>query len=654
MTIGTFAYAFSGTTGAVINLRMVPNGYTPAAGEFVILADVLPSPNLAAVRKFTDWYWIVNDTNPTTQVWSTASNAYVANTAAAFLTWLSANNSQANPPGSAFPIHGMANNGVGLIRVQLGSTAALQTGQQFNVSGQTGQAAATGNWVITVIDATHIDLQASTFNAGDPWVTGGMVQGASIIDTSLNLSVAFNTVTLASWTVSQVSQSSATNIQLTNPCPAFNSCSISAAGHSVILPQMNTPSGVPEGQLITVRNDGTFSIPFGVKEYPGSGSDLVLLYPGVSATFYITNNGLPGGAVSLVSQDMQRITVGQHLSKLNAHNNATTPTTKMDIGWGGQCVIGIGASVFQEGGTRWAQFATYTCDITVTGINGYDGNGALVAGDTITFYGISGGADYFSTFATLCSKSGVPVLPAGYTHVVPLFTCTLDASIHLPTIKINDNNIKTTSYLTAGSGNHLPDPGCKWMRVRIIGGGGGGAGSGTGGGNGTAGGNTTFQVPGVATMTANGGTGTNLQVGQGTGGTATNGDVNIPGCNGGQGSFGTQAPGAMGGNTFAGGGGAGAGPGGSTGSNGQNGGGGGGGSSAATANAGAGGGGGAYAERVWTPSGGTLAFWPSSSPFVVGAAGVGGAAGTGGAGGGNGGPGVIIVEEFFNRTGDNP
>ena len=36
-----------------------------------------------------DWMWIVGDTNPTTQVYSSASGGMIANNSAASLTWLS-------------------------------------------------------------------------------------------------------------------------------------------------------------------------------------------------------------------------------------------------------------------------------------------------------------------------------------------------------------------------------------------------------------------------------------------------------------------------------------------------------------------------------------------------------------------------------------
>lgn len=64
-------------------------------------------------------------------------------------------------------------NGSGLIRLTVTSTADLETGWEVNISGVGGVTNANGVWRITVIDGTHIDLIASTF-AG-VYTTGGSV-----------------------------------------------------------------------------------------------------------------------------------------------------------------------------------------------------------------------------------------------------------------------------------------------------------------------------------------------------------------------------------------------------------------------------------------------------------------------------------------------
>lgn len=84
---------------------------------------------------------------------------------------------QAVTPVSAVSVSGAADNGSGLIRLTVSSTAAMTTGDVRRVYAVGGTVEANGTWTITVIDGTHIDLQGSTFvNAYS--VSSGFVQGA--------------------------------------------------------------------------------------------------------------------------------------------------------------------------------------------------------------------------------------------------------------------------------------------------------------------------------------------------------------------------------------------------------------------------------------------------------------------------------------------
>jgi hypothetical protein len=76
----------------------------------------------------------------------------------------------------AISISGAANNGSGLIRLTVSSTSGWSTGQIKAVSDVIGTTEANGNWTITVIDATHIDLQGSAF--ANAYVSGGTVGGS--------------------------------------------------------------------------------------------------------------------------------------------------------------------------------------------------------------------------------------------------------------------------------------------------------------------------------------------------------------------------------------------------------------------------------------------------------------------------------------------
>lgn len=73
---------------------------------------------------------------------------------------------QQNPQIATLPtVSGAANNGSGLIRLTISSAsaAAMATGQTWYVNNVGGVPNATGNWVVTVVDNTHVDLQGSTF-----------------------------------------------------------------------------------------------------------------------------------------------------------------------------------------------------------------------------------------------------------------------------------------------------------------------------------------------------------------------------------------------------------------------------------------------------------------------------------------------------------
>jgi hypothetical protein len=62
-------------------------------------------------------------------------------------------------------ITGAANNGAGLVRLTVASTASLTTGQIVLVSGVLGTTEANGTWGITVVDATHVDIPVAFVHA---------------------------------------------------------------------------------------------------------------------------------------------------------------------------------------------------------------------------------------------------------------------------------------------------------------------------------------------------------------------------------------------------------------------------------------------------------------------------------------------------------
>jgi hypothetical protein len=81
--------------------------------------------------------------------------------------------------GSAQNVRGAANNGGGLIRLTVGTTSNLHTGQSVTVANVGGTTEANGTWTVTVIDATHIDLQGSAFVHA--YTSGGSIDGISAL-----------------------------------------------------------------------------------------------------------------------------------------------------------------------------------------------------------------------------------------------------------------------------------------------------------------------------------------------------------------------------------------------------------------------------------------------------------------------------------------
>ena len=75
--------------------------------------------------------------------------------------------------GQSIAISGYVDNGSGLVRVTTGAHT-LNTGDIITITGTTNY---TGVWVVTVIDSTHVDLQASTWTAAGADVTGTMRSG---------------------------------------------------------------------------------------------------------------------------------------------------------------------------------------------------------------------------------------------------------------------------------------------------------------------------------------------------------------------------------------------------------------------------------------------------------------------------------------------
>ena len=87
-------------------------------------------------------------------------------------------------------VEGAAAGTGGVVRLQVLSTARMSTGDVAGVVGVTGTTEANGNWTITVIDATHIDLQATVF--ANAYVSGGTATDLTTTDNQQNPVVAIS------------------------------------------------------------------------------------------------------------------------------------------------------------------------------------------------------------------------------------------------------------------------------------------------------------------------------------------------------------------------------------------------------------------------------------------------------------------------------
>src|SRR5262249_7842820 len=148
------------------------------------------------------------------------------------------------------------NNGSGGIRVTLYSTSSLQTGQQGHVGGQTGQAAASGNWTITVVDGTQMDLETSTFNTGGPWISGRFLSGATKHRAQGNLTNLFNLVTFDSFTLNHQTISVSGTFTQSNPIPTITALSSPLAGSKIVLPNVTDPNSPSIGAELVFKHTG--------------------------------------------------------------------------------------------------------------------------------------------------------------------------------------------------------------------------------------------------------------------------------------------------------------------------------------------------------------------------------------------------------------
>lgn len=202
-----------------------------------------------------DAYFIALDTNPTTQVFESSTGTWIANSDADYATWLTG-----DLYGFRTNITGAANNGSGLIRLTVDDASSLRTGMKMQVREVGGTTEANGTFVLTKIDATHVDLQGSTFT--NNYSSGGYVSGPAIFAAATSIYEVINDTAAQrepwSFAAYTISDEEPGPLVLTNPLPSVIAIDITAdlGTYQVHLPAMNLPTSLPIGMPCTLLVSG--------------------------------------------------------------------------------------------------------------------------------------------------------------------------------------------------------------------------------------------------------------------------------------------------------------------------------------------------------------------------------------------------------------
>lgn len=240
-----------------------------------------------------DAYWVAG-TNPGTQVFSTALGVetFISNTAPAYQNWLAAGNF-----GTALAVTAESAGNAGTVRLTL-DASTLTSGQCAYFSGLTGTPAANGIQTFTKIDATHIDINGSTF--GQPATpTGAVLTMAAILPTDAALWAVFDGYAQAAWKTRALTVTSVANTtNLSTPLPSV--LNISAAGilHShYVLPIARSPRSPPLGLPVRVSNDanGAGQVTFVVLYYNDTTSIVCFVGLGDEVQIVLTDNSTANG-----------------------------------------------------------------------------------------------------------------------------------------------------------------------------------------------------------------------------------------------------------------------------------------------------------------------------------------------------------------------
>lgn len=267
------------------------------ASLFLWLALTLPS---GAQFFPTSWYWIVNDSMPTVQVWNGRTGAFVSNTDATYESFLTT--IATSPVSQAFslasPICAITNNGNAHPRITLCNSIinnfGWNTGVVKTIFG-TCSTNATGSLAITQVAINQVDLNGVLFDSACG--VGGVIGAATVIDTAANLNIFVNSYGLTCYFQNSASanvQTSAANILLTNPAARFQSITMSTTGKSVQMPQANLfTSCFPVGWPVVINNPSTNA--FAVTDFGAMSTLAASVTTNTTWEFYLTGNASQQG-----------------------------------------------------------------------------------------------------------------------------------------------------------------------------------------------------------------------------------------------------------------------------------------------------------------------------------------------------------------------
>lgn len=149
---------------------------------------------------------------------------------------------------------------------------------------------------------------------------------ATVIDTMANLRIMFNNVNVTSYVEKSFTTSSAVDITLTNPPPSTSFINMTAASKKVILPRMDTPSGLPIGQRMDFTNTGAtnaFTI-----YYQDGTTAIATVQPGRVVSLALADNTTANGTVQTVAGTVTG-PIAQVVTKVFITTSTWNPTPGM-------------------------------------------------------------------------------------------------------------------------------------------------------------------------------------------------------------------------------------------------------------------------------------------------------------------------------------